>query len=363
LEARSNPDHELARARADEPDREEEREEHRIRMRCSVAVAAAGCAVMLAGCGGKQSVLAPSSKQAHDIGVLWWWMLGAAGIVMFGAIFLLGLSWIRRAVRGLPFVGERETVAQGMVLMFGIGIPAVVLIALFGVANVYLVKETSPPLRGSTAMTIDVIGHQWWWEVRYVGTPAVTANEIHIPVNTRINVVARTADVIHSFWVPGLNRKIDMIPGYTNHLLLDADRTGVLRGQCAQFCGFQHANMAMKVFVQTPAAFRAWLANMSTQARSPATALARAGEHVFMTSQCESCHTIGGTPARGEIGPDLTHVASRTSLASDTIPNTPSELAAWIRNPQAIKPGVRMPDLGLSSTQITEVVAYLESLK
>jgi cytochrome c oxidase subunit 2 len=290
-------------------------------------------------------------------------MLGAAGIVMFGAIFLLGLSWIRRAVRGLPFVGEREGVAQGMVLMFGIGIPAVVLIALFGVADVYLVNETSPPAKASTAMTVHVIGHQFWWEVHYAGTPAVTANEIHIPVDTRVDVLVTTADVIHSFWIPGLNRKIDMIPGYRNHVLLDANRTGVLRGQCAQFCGLQHAHMAMKVFVQTPAAFHAWLTSMSTPARPPTAAAARVGEHVFMTSQCESCHTIGGTPAQGEIGPDLTHLASRTTLASDEIPNTPSELAAWIRNPQAIKPGSQMPDLGLSNTQISEVVAYLESLK
>jgi cytochrome c oxidase subunit 2 len=182
-------------------------------------------------------------------------------------------------------------------------------------------------------------------------------------VDTRINVVATTADVIHSFWVPALNRKIDMIPGRTNRILLYASKPGEFRGQCAQFCGLEHANMAMYVFAQKPAAFRAWLANMGAPPRTPAAAEERAGEHVFMTSACESCHTIAGTGATGLVGPNLTHIASRTTLAGLTIPNNPKELAAWIRDPQAIKPGVKMPDLGLTRTKIAELVAYLDSLK
>ena len=159
-------------------------------------------------------------------------------------------------------------------------------------------------------MTIDVIGHQWWWEVRYPGTRAVTANEIHIPANTRVNVVATTADVIHSFWVPALNRKIDMIPGQRNRLLLYASRPGEYRGQCSQFCGFQHAQMSMEVFAQPPAAFRAWLANMAVAGRAAEQRRTQAGEHVFMTSACASCHTIAGTSAQATIGPDLTHLAT-----------------------------------------------------
>jgi len=190
----------------------------------------------------------------------------------------------------------------------------------------------------------------------------VTANEIHIPVDTRVNIVATTDDVIHSLWVPPINRKIDMIPGLQNRLLFDADKVGVYRGQCSQFCGLQHAHMALKVFVQTPSAFRAWLANMTKPAEPPVTAMQLAGQHVFMTSACAACHTIGGTSAQGTVGPNLTHLATRTSLAADTIANTPSELAAWIRNPQAIKPGDRMPDLGLPSNEITELVAYLDHL-
>ena len=295
--------------------------------------------------------------------LLWWWMLAAAAIVFFGAIALLAIAYLRRGTKGLPFVGEREDVSEGMVLAFGVAVPVVVLAALFGVSDVYLIKQTSPPAPSTTAMTIDVIGHQWWWEVRYPGTPVVTTNEIHIPARTRVNVVATTADVIHSFWVPALNRKVDMIPGRRNRILLYASDTGIYRGQCSQFCGFQHANMAMEVVAQAPGAYRAWLAQQTRDATPPATPQAQAGYRLFMTSQCASCHTIAGTPAQGEIGPSLTHVASRTTLAALTIPNTPRWLAAWIRNPQAIKPGARMPDLGLSAQQVQALVAYLETLR
>lgn len=304
-----------------------------------------------------------ASKQSHNIDLLWWWMLGAAGIVFFGALGLLVLAWFRRDSPGLPVFGQREAVAEFMVLAFGIAIPVVALVALFAVSDIYLIGQTSPPDPKTTAMTLDVIGHQWWWGVRYPGTDVVTANEIHIPVDTRVNVVATTADVIHSLWVPSLERKVDTIPGQRNRILFDAQRIGVYRGQCSQYCGLQHAHMALKVFVQKPATFRAWLAGQEGPARTATTPMQKAGEQVFMSSQCASCHTIAGTAASGMIGPNLTHVASRTALASDTISNTPKNLAAWIRNPQAIKPGVVMPDLGLSRKQVSEVVAYLDSLK
>jgi cytochrome c oxidase subunit 2 len=250
------------------------------------------------------------------------------GIVFIGAVAMLAVAWLRRRTPGLPWFGEREQVSEGMVLLFGIAIPAVTLVALFAVSDVYLVGKTSPPSPRSTEMTVDVIGHQWWWEVRYPGSTAVTANEIHIPVDTRVNVVATTADVIHSFWVPALNRKIDMIPGRRNRILLDATRTGEYRGQCSQFCGLQHAKMALEVFVQSPTAFRSWLANVGAPARAPTGNEASAGGQLFVSSQCASCHRIAGTSAQGTVGPDLTHVASRTTLASATLPNTPAELAA-----------------------------------
>jgi cytochrome c oxidase subunit II len=316
----------------------------------------------VAGCG-KQSILSTHSPQAHNIMLLWWWMLAAGAVVFAGAVAMLTVAWFRRGKPGLPWLGERENVSEAMVLLFGIGIPAATLVVLFAVSDVYLVGQTSPPNPKTTTMTIDVIGHQWWWEVRYPSSGAVTANEIHIPIATRVNVVATTADVIHSFWVPALNRKIDMVPGRRNRVLLYATRAGEYRGQCSQFCGLQHANMAMKVFVQSRSAFRSWLTGMSAPARSPTVAQAQAGQRLFMSSQCESCHTIAGTSAQGTVGPNLSHVASRSTLAANTIPNTPSELAAWIANPQAIKPGDRMPDLGLSRGEVNQLVAYLETLK
>ena len=327
----------------------------------ATALAVAG-GLLAAGCG-RQSIISDKSPQAHGITVLWWWMLGIATLVFLGAVAFLVIGYVTRRSPGLPFLGRNELAAQGLVVLFGIGIPLGVLVALFGVSDVYLIRQTAAPTPRTTALTIHVIGHQWWWEVRYGNGHPVTANEIHIPARTRVNVIATTADVIHSFWVPQLNRKIDMIPGQRNRVLLYADRPGKYRGQCSQFCGLQHANMAMFVIAQPAAAFRSWLAHMAKPAAKPATAQARAGERLFMNSQCESCHYIAGTPAQGTVGPDLTHVKSRSTLASGIIPNTPKWMADWIHNPQFLKPGDRMPDLGLSWGEVHQIVDYLQELK
>ena len=327
------------------------------------APAALAAALALGGCGGSQSTLAPHSPAAHDIATLWWWMLGIAAVVFFGAVGLLLISWFRRRTPGLPLVGKNERASTALVIAFGIVIPAAVLIPLFGVSDLYVLGKTDQPATGSTSMTIQVVGRQWFWDVRYPGTRAVTANEIHIPVRTRVNVVATTADVIHSFWVPELNRKVDMIPDRRNRTLLYGDQPGVYRGQCAEFCGLQHAHMAMRVFVQPRGAFHRWLRNASRSARPPTTPLARSGERVFMTSQCASCHTIRGTSAQGTVGPDLTHLATRTTLAADTIPDTPYWLRRWIRDPQRWKPGNEMPDLGVRGRKLAAVVAYLRGLR
>ena len=207
------------------------------------------------------------------------------------------------------------------------------------------------------------IGHQWYWEFRYPGTKAVTADELHIPVDTRINLVATTADVIHSFWVPALNRKVDTIPGQQNRILLYANRAGVYRGQCAEFCGLQHAHMGMLVFVQPKAQFRAWLRQQAAPAAPPTTPLARRGEQLVLRGPCSSCHTIRGTTARGYVGPDLTHLASRTTLAGVTIPDSGSYLSRWIVDSQHFKPGNEMPDFHLTGSQLSSLVAYLESLR
>jgi cytochrome c oxidase subunit 2 len=226
-----------------------------------------------------------------------------------------------------------------------------------------IVKTTQAPAASKTALTIEAIGHQWYWEFRYPGAKAVTADEMHIPVATRINLVAKTADVIHSFWVPELNRKIDTIPGQQNRILLYANRAGIYRGQCAEYCGLQHAHMGMLVFAQPKAQFDAWLRRQAAPAKAPQSGLARRGEQVFLDGPCSSCHAIRGTGAAGYVGPDLTHLASRTTLAGLTIPNRRDYLARWVANAQHFKPGNQMPDIQMSQRRLRALVAYLETLR
>jgi len=290
-------------------------------------------------------------------------MLGVASIVFLGAVAMLVVGWVRRDRPGLPFLGENEKANTILVVLFGMAIPIVILVALFVISDLVLLPETDAPAAGSTAMTITVTGHQWFWQVRYEGKDAETANEIHIPVRTPVNLQVRSADVIHSFWVPELNRKIDTIPGQTNAIELYAERAGVYRGQCAEFCGLQHAHMAFRVYAEPKARFEAWLANLRKPAREPTTPLARQGRRAFMRDGCAACHTISGTEAEGTVGPNLTHLAGRETLAADTIPDTPEYLFRWIQNPQAIKPGVKMPGLGLGPAKFHAIVAYLTGLK
>ena len=309
------------------------------------------------------SPLDPNSPVARDIATLWWWMLAAAAIVLAGAIGLLALAWKRREKPGLPVFGEDDRVSTGMVVGFGMGVPIVALIALFAVSDLYLIGKTDAPAPGATALTVTAVGHQWFWEIRYPGTAAVTANEVHIPARTGVELVARSADVIHSFWVPELNRKIDMIPGRTNRIELYAEEPGTYRGQCSEFCGLQHANMAFEVVAEPRPEFEAWLRRQARPAVAAATAEARRGERGFMTSGCAGCHTIRGTEANGTVGPDLTHLATRSTLAADTIPNRHGYLDRWVRDPQSIKPGNKMPGLDLPDSTFHAIVEYLAGLR
>jgi cytochrome c oxidase subunit 2 len=290
-------------------------------------------------------------------------MLAAAAIVFAGAIALLWLGWRRRGEPGLPWIGESERFNTGLVVAFGMVIPAVVLSALFVGANLVVMRDTEPPSRSATAMTIVAIGHQWWWEFRYPESGVVTANELHIPASTSVNLEARSADVIHSFWVPELNRKIDMVPGQRNRIELYAEHAGTYRGQCAEFCGLQHANMAFNVVAEPQSGFQSWLRQEQAPAEPPQGAEAVAGMRAFMEGACASCHTISGTEARGTVGPDLTHVASRATLAALTGPNRHGFLDQWISDPQSIKPGSKMPGLELTEAQFRSLVAYLSGLR
>ncbi len=318
------------------------------------------CALVLAlaGCGGNQDTLAAKSHAQHEITSVFWVVFGVS-CFGFGVIaLLLFTGWWRRARPSLPG-GGGERAATFVVIGMGVALPIALLAALFVWSDLIVTRSTAAPAPGSTAMTIHVIGHQWWWEARYEGTDVVTANEIHIPTHTRVDVELTTADVIHSFWVPELNRKTDMIPGVENRQLLVADDAGVYRGQCSEFCGLQHAHMAVEVVAQPPAAFRRWLAHQEQPARPSASV----GARIFQHEACSGCHTIAGTAAHGDVGPDLTHFASRSTIAALTLPNTPANVREWIEHPQEVKPGNEMPDLHLSDADFSALTAYLETLR
>jgi cytochrome c oxidase subunit 2 len=278
------------------------------------------------------------------------------GVACFGLAliaFLLMLGWIRRNREALPFA-HSERAATRWIIGLGIATPIVLLSALFVWSDIFVIRSTAAPSPGSTRLTLHVVGHQWFWEIRY-GGQAITANELHIPVRTRVEVIGTSADVIHSLWVPELNRKADLIPGRTNSLLLEADRPGTYLGQCAEFCGLQHAHMELIVVAQPRAQFAHWL-RMQRQPASHWLPL-------FAQRGCANCHAIRGTQADAHVGPDLTHVGSRETLAAGTIPNDPAPLREFIRDPQGVKPGVKMPDLPQTSSETDALARYLEGLK
>ena len=250
-------------------------------------------------------------------------------------------------------------------VLLATGLTTVILfVFLFFDVSVGRTITTNP---GREALQIQVTGHQWWWEVQYRDSLpkdwVTTANEIHIPVGYPVVFELRSSDVIHSFWPPNLSPKRDQIPGNENSLWFQADSAGVYRGMCAEFCGHQHAKMAFLVVAQPPHEFAAWLARQRDTALTPTDSLAQHGKEVFLASTCVMCHAISGTPAGSRIGPDLTHLASRRTLAAGTLPNTRANLTGWIVDPQVIKPGVKMPASQLSGPDLLALVAYLETLK
>jgi cytochrome c oxidase subunit 2 len=324
-------------------------------------LAALGVPVLLAtGCNSNQAITNPATDPAREIDTLWWAMFAGAMVVFGVVVALLVLAFVRR--NRSDEASDDDRGPYMVIIGGGLAAPIVSLAILFGFV-IHVMPATSAP-EGPTKLTIRVIGHQWFWEVRYHGTQAITANEIHIPAATPVDVRVTTADVIHSFWVPRLNRKIDMIPGKVNRIELDAPHPGVYRGQCSEFCGMGHAQMAFYVIVQPPDQFRAWLQNQEQPAAEPSGGQAAAGARAFMTAGCQNCHAIRGTSASGRVGPDLTHVGSRRTLAALTVPNTPRALFNWITNPQRIKPGARMPGFAsLPASERHALVTYLEGLR
>jgi cytochrome c oxidase subunit II len=243
----------------------------------------------------------------------------------------------------------------------------VIILFVFLIASFSAGRSMTAELVHKNGLTVELTGHQWWWEVRYDDAGAsnifTTANEIHIPVGVPVTFSLKGADVIHSFWVPNLSGKKDLIPGKINTIWLQADKPGVYRGQCAEYCGLQHARMALWVVAEPQEKFNAWRQGQTQTSIPPATDSQKRGQQVFLTSTCVMCHAINGTPAGSNIGPNLTHVASRTMIAAATLVNTREHLAQWIKDPQQFKVGTRMPQNNLSDADLQALVDYLQSLK
>ena len=242
-------------------------------------------------------------------------------------------------------------------------IPVLIVVALFLAATRVILAVQNAP-RPQNAIEVVVTGHQYWWEYRYPGLNIVTANELHVPISdpahpTPTFLTLLSADTDHSFWVPRLGGKTDLIPNHPNHMWIDPHETGLFLGQCAQYCGTQHAKMLLRVYVQSREEFDRWV---HEQQQTPQ-AGASVGERVFRSTACVNCHTVSGTPAKGKFGPDLTHLITRDTIAAGAAPNTPERLRLWIKNPDAIKPGSKMPAMGLSDHDLDAVTAYLETLR
>lgn len=353
-----------------------------------------------------QSALEPAGPAAARIGELWDLMLWLGTAVT--VVVLAGLAWaifrrrppnaVAEADRPADIRGERANdesgargtgdaggVAEsgrprderiGVRVMVGGGVvfPAIVLgvllvfvmrvLAATTLPSHVVAQPADPPRPGE--LTVAVTGHQYWWEVEYLDTDPQrrfeTANEIRIPVGRRVVVRLVAGDVIHSFWVPGLHGKTDLIPGRVNAMFLEASRPGRWRGQCAEYCGVQHAKMAIVVVAEPPAQWEAWAARQREPAREPADSTGARDREAFLASGCVLCHAVRGTPARGDAGPDLTHLAGRLTLAAGTLPNTAGHRYGWIADPQAIKPGSRMPAVPMTAPELHAIVRYLGTL-
>lgn len=310
----------------------------------------------LAGCAGPQSALDPAGPSAASIHVL--------GVVMYvGAALVTLLVTVLMLV---PFLRRQQRPVNRQLFLWGGGValPLLALSALF--PYVLSVGHETRAAATTTELTVDVTGHLWWWQMAYRradGGTVASANELRLPAGVRVELILNANDVIHSFWIPNLAGKLDMIPGRANRLVIQADRPGVYRGQCAEYCGRQHALMAFDVIVMPPKEFDAWLARLAQPPPAPQTPQLRQGQALFVSLGCGACHTVQGV-SQGRLGPDLTHVGARRSLGAGTLPGGVGNLAAWIASVQHLKPGVAMPSYDrLEGPQLRALAAYLASLQ
>jgi cytochrome c oxidase subunit 2 len=338
-------------------------------MRRTLLLSIVASALTSVACTGVQPILAPGGPEARglaDLGLFVLVVFVAVSVIMWALIFWLGVRRRGTLAEHAPVdvPGDKRWLLVG-----GFIIPAVIL----GVMFVLTLRTMSAYPMGDDEMNmppppITVIGHQWWWEVHYQIGPThedvVTANEIHIPAGQRVDIGLQSDDVIHSFWVPRLHGKVDLVPGFSNRIRLQADQPGLFRGECAEFCGPQHAKMILTVQADAPADFEAWLQGQRQPAAPPASDFAARGRDVFMHSACAACHTIRGTEAHGLVGPDLTHLASRKGIAASAYPNTKGYLAGWVTHAQTMKPGAQMPNItAFDGEELRALVTFLEGLR
>jgi cytochrome c oxidase subunit 2 len=319
--------------------------------------------LFLAGCSGWQSALDPRGSVAEELHGLFWLFTITCTAVWGAVLLVLGAAlWRRRpAMEAQQARSERRSA-----LAVGTAVAATVVIITGLTFASYLatrgIAEEHPE-----ALTIRVRGYQWWWEVTYADpVPSrafLTANELRLPAGQPVRLELAAADVIHSFWVPNLAGKQDMIPGRENVLVFTPREPGTYRAQCAEFCGIQHAHMALRIVVETPGDFARWREAQIAEAAPPATPEEEAGRRVMEGKACGACHTVRGTAAAGTLGPDLTHVGGRQTIAAGMLPTTRGSLAAWIADPQTVKPGNNMPMVPLTAEELQAVSAYLAGLR
>ncbi len=314
--------------------------------------------LLLAGCDGAQSSLSPAGRSAEKIAELFWWM--AAGALVIWTI-VVGLT-----IYSVYVAPSSENYKASLLIIFGgTVVPTIVLAVLLVYGLAMMPEMMAPAPEGS--LKIAVTGEQWWWRVRYdspTGQLVELANEIHLPVGEPVEFLLESADVIHSFWIPSLGGKVDMIPGRKTRLKLEPTRIGVFRGACAEYCGTSHALMTFDVVVSSKKEFQSWLDQQQGSARSPIDPMAISGEKIFLTSGCGACHAVRGTAAQGSVGPDLTLVGGRMSLGAGILPNNVNDFIYWLKHNHSIKPEVLMPSFGMLSNEDLQALAtYLDALQ
>jgi len=317
---------------------------------------------------GEHNSLHPAGPSSHDIEWLYWvifWIVFVAFVLTMVA-FARASKTYSRSEEMLPIIKDEEGDRRAT---WAVG-TAIIITVLTLFAVLFMSVITGKKVEGmssSNPITIQITGHQWWWEVTYPNPQAdqtiTTANEIHIPVGKPVVILTNSADVIHSFWAPSVHGKRDLIPGYSSAFWIQVNQPGTYPGRCAEFCGLQHAHMGFSIVAEDEATFEAWEQQQLKPAPEPHDAEAIHGREVFLTHTCVMCHTIHGTGAGSRVGPDLTHLATRKMIAGETLPNTTGALAGWIIDPQRIKPGNQMTPNPLAPDDLNALVTYLQTLQ